>query len=122
MFSQVERSREKSQGGLGIGLSIVKRLVEMHGGTVEAQSEGHGLGSEFIVRLPVLASLDHESQLPGEREEQASASAERRILVADDNEDSAYTMAMMLKLMGNDVRTAHDGFEAIEVAGAFRAA
>ncbi|HST21803.1 MAG TPA: ATP-binding protein, partial [Blastocatellia bacterium] len=120
MFSQVDRSLEKSQGGLGIGLSIVKRLVEMHGGTVEAQSEGHGFGSEFIVRLPVLASLDHESQPPGKREEQASASAERRIVVADDNEDSAYTMAMMLKIMGNDVRTAHDGFEAIEAAEAFR--
>ncbi|HKS41023.1 MAG TPA: ATP-binding protein, partial [Blastocatellia bacterium] len=120
MFSQVDRSLEKSQGGLGIGLSIVKRLVEMHGGTVEAQSEGHGFGSQFIVRLPVLASLDHESQPPSKREEQASASAERRIVVADDNEDSAYTMAMMLKIMGNDVRTAHDGFEAIEVAEAFR--
>ncbi len=120
MFSQVDRSLEKSQGGLGIGLSIVKQLVEMHGGTVKAQSEGHGFGSEFIVRLPVLAVLDHELQPPSERAEHASASAERRIVVADDNEDSAFTMAMMLKLMGNDVRTAHDGFEAIEVAEAFR--
>lgn len=119
MFSQVDRSLEKSQGGLGIGLSIVKRLVEMHGGTVEAQSEGHGFGSEFIVRLPVLISSDRESY-SSKYEEQANASAQRRIVVADDNEDSAFTMAMMLKLMGNEVRTASDGVEAIEVAEAFR--
>jgi CheY-like chemotaxis protein len=120
MFSQVDRSLEKSQGGLGIGLSIVRQLVEMHGGTVEARSEGHGFGSEFVVRLPVLAPSGHEPQPTAESEQPSGAPAERRIVVADDNEDSAFTMAMMLKIMGHDVRTAHDGFEAIKVAEAFR--
>jgi CheY-like chemotaxis protein len=120
MFSQVDRSLEKSQGGLGIGLSIVKRLVEMHGGSVEARSEGHGMGSEFIVHLPALAATDRESGRPGKEKGRAGASALRRILVADDNEDSALTMAMMLKIMGNEVRTARDGVEAVELAEAFR--
>ncbi|MGA9768451.1 MAG: ATP-binding protein, partial [Blastocatellia bacterium] len=120
MFSQVDRSLEKSQGGLGIGLSIVRRLVEMHGGTVEARSEGHGLGSEFIVRLPALMYSDHESQPSAGHEQPVSASGQRRILVADDNEDSAFTMATMLRIMGHEVRTAHDGIEAIEAAEAFR--
>jgi CheY-like chemotaxis protein/anti-sigma regulatory factor (Ser/Thr protein kinase) len=120
MFTQVDRSLERTQGGLGIGLSIVKRLVEMHGGTVEAHSEGSGRGSEFVVRLPVLTPAVQEPGLRSDGEEAASAPVRRRILVADDNVDSAASLAMMLEFMGNEVRTAHDGVEAVEAAAAFR--
>jgi PAS domain S-box-containing protein len=119
MFSQVDRSIERSTGGLGIGLALVKGLVEMHGGTVTATSEGQGKGSTFVVKLPVLEStaapvLDVPSSEP------PHAGPRRRILVVDDNRDSANSMAIMLRLMGNDVRTAHDGIEAIETAEEFR--
>ena len=120
MFTQVDRSPGKSQEGLGIGLSITKRLVEMHNGTVEARSDGHGLGSEFIVRLPVLLSTAHEAQPSREDKQQAGTLAPRRILVVDDNEDSASSMALMIEFMGHEVRTAYTGLEAIEVASAFQ--
>jgi PAS domain S-box-containing protein len=118
MFSQVDRSIERSAGGLGIGLALVKGLVEMHGGTVEATSPGQGKGSTFTVRLPVL----EEPAEPGTLAERGPDSAEskRRILVVDDNMDAATSMAMMLQLMGNEVRTAHDGLEAVEMAEQFR--
>jgi CheY-like chemotaxis protein len=120
MFSQVDRSIERSTGGLGIGLALVKGLVEMHGGTVAAESPGVGQGSTFTVRLPVLAERA-ESILGALAEEGARpAGPRRRILVVDDNRDSAASMAMMLQLTGNEVRTAHDGVEAVEVAEAFR--
>jgi len=119
MFTQVDRSLERSQGGLGIGLSIVKRLVEMHGGTVGARSGGHGRGSEFVVVLPVVESLEEGARASG-IESGNGAPARRRILVADDNEDSAASLAMMLSFMGNEVHAAHDGMEAVEAAAAFR--
>ena len=118
MFTQVDRSLDRSQGGLGIGLSIVKRLAEMHGGTVEARSEGHGQGSEFVVRLPALPPATEAGRGPETAD--GSGAAARRILVADDNEDSAASLAMMLTLMGNEVHTAHDGVEAVEATAAFR--
>ena len=117
MFSQVDRSVERSTGGLGIGLALVKGLVEMHGGTVTAASEGEGKGSAFTVRLPTVEGrpaplkpgfADHGQHGPG-----------RRVLVVDDNRDGAVSMAMMLRLMGDEVRTAHDGVEAVEVAEQF---
>lgn len=117
IFTQVDRSLERSQGGLGIGLSIVKRLVEMHAGSVSVRSDGHGMGSEFIVRLPVVLSV---AQLSQDDAESPLPSGRRRILVVDDNRDAAMSLAMMVKLMGNDSKTAHDGIEAIEVAGEFR--
>ena len=120
MFTQVDRSLEKSQGGLGIGLCLVKRLVEMHGGSVEAKSEGHGKGSEFFVRLPVVLSAAREVGPPTDEDEPACPSGKRRILVADDNHDSAYTLAKLLTIMGNEVRTANDGSAALDVAAAFR--
>jgi PAS domain S-box-containing protein len=119
LFTQVDRSLEKSQGGLGVGLTIVKRLVEMHGGTVEAHSEGHGRGSEFVIRLPIVkAVVPGRSQGDGER--QSPPTARHRILVVDDNADAAISLALMLQLMGNEVRTAHDGLEGVDAAAAYR--
>jgi len=118
MFTQVDHSLEKSQGGLGIGLTLVKCLVEMHGGRVEARSDGPGNGSEFIVRLPVVveASIPQES---GDEEEKLAQSS-LRILIVDDNRDGADSLGMMLRIMGNDIRTAYDGQEGVDVAGEFR--
>ena len=118
MFMQVDRSLEKSQGGLGIGLTLVKRLVEMHGGRVEAKSEGPGKGSEFVVRLPVVIEPSKARQSGDEAEQLVKSS--QRILVVDDNRDGADSLSEMLKIMGNDTRTAYDGQEGVDVAGAFR--
>lgn len=120
MFTQVDRSLEKSQGGLGIGLSIVKRLVEMHGGAVEALSGGHGLGSRLIVRLPVASPAVQEEPREAQDEVPGPFAARRRILVADDNADSASSLAMVLEILGNEVCTAFDGVEAVEAAETFR--
>jgi two-component system, chemotaxis family, CheB/CheR fusion protein len=119
LFTQIDRTPHRSQGGLGIGLTLVKRLVEMHGGTVEASSEGVGRGSEFVVRLPALIdpSIDSSSSQPSARE---SIPLPRRILVVDDNRDSAESLAMLLDLEGNETCTAHDGMEAVETAERFR--
>jgi PAS domain S-box-containing protein len=119
MFVQVDRSLERSQGGLGIGLSLVKRLVELHGGTVKALSAGPGRGSEFIVRLPVLHAVTPVETSPATNGNSAGHTR-RRILVVDDNRDSAASLAMMLDLLGNETRTAHDGEEALSAAAAFR--
>jgi len=116
MFTQVDRS-ERAQGGLGIGLYLVKRLVEMHGGTVEARSEGHGMGSEFVIRLPVLSVAGAQPEV--ELDRAAVATPRRRVLVADDNRDAALSLAMMLEMIGNETQTAFDGLEAVEVAGKF---
>ena len=118
MFSQVDRTIERSRGGLGIGLALVKRLVELHGGTVTAASAGRDQGSRFTVQLPAEISVGVGPGAPQVAE--APASPRRRILVVDDNHDAASTMAEMLELLGNEVRTAGDGFEAITVAEAFR--
>ncbi len=120
MFSQVDRSTERSSGGLGIGLALVKGLVEMHGGSVEASSPGPGGGSTFTVRLPVLKGhAEPAPEVPAAALPDCSGS-HRRILVVDDNRDAAATMATMLQMLGNEVRTAGDGLEAIEVAERFR--
>jgi signal transduction histidine kinase/ActR/RegA family two-component response regulator len=120
MFSQVDRSLERSTGGLGIGLALVKGLVEMHGGTVTAESAGEGMGSTFTVTLPVLETARGPGSTTPSQEEPIAGGAGRRILVVDDSRDSAMSMAMMLGLLGDEVRTAHDGVEALEVAEAFR--
>jgi signal transduction histidine kinase/ActR/RegA family two-component response regulator len=119
MFTQIDRSLEKAQGGLGIGLSLVKFLVEMHDGSVAAYSEGLGQGSEFVVRLPAItADCEHDDldQFDGG----IADAAPRRILVVDDNRDAANTLALVLQIMGNETRTAHDGLEALDVAEEFR--
>ena len=114
MFAQVDRSLEQSQGGLGIGLTLVKRLVEMHGGTVEARSAGEGHGSAFEVRLPALQEPS-DVATPSASDTRSSSST-HRILVVDDNKDSADSLAMLLELTGHEVYTAHDGHGAFDSA------
>jgi PAS domain S-box-containing protein len=116
MFVQVDRSSDRTQGGLGIGLTLVKRLVELHGGRVESHSEGPGKGSEFVVRLPLLAV---EKRRPEPGAPQAPEGPSRRILIVDDNVDAAESLALVLRLSGHEVRTAHGGAAALEQAATF---
>jgi len=118
MFTQVDRSLEMVRGGLGVGLTLVKRLVEMHGGRVEAMSEGLGRGSEFVVRLPIVVEASNPHESGGAAEHPVTSSF--RILVVDDNRDSADSLSEMLKMTGNDTRTAYDGQAGVDVAGEFR--
>jgi len=118
MFTQVDHSLERSQGGLGIGLTLVQRFVELHGGTVQALSEGPGRGSEFIVRLPIVVEPPKAQTLPEPAASKPTTTG-RRMLVVDDNRDSAITLALLLKMTGNEVQTAHDGLEAVAAAAAF---
>ena len=115
MFTQSEHSRAHAQGGLGIGLTLVRSLVEQHGGSVEARSEGLGKGSEFLVRLPLLESTSVAAA--DAVREPAPHHHARSVLIADDNHESADSMALFLRLSGHDVRTVYDGracLEAIE--------
>ena len=119
MFTQVDQSLERSQGGLGIGLTLVKQLVEMHEGTVEASSEGPGLGSEFVVRLPLAAEKQAASN-PTTPTASKQATTARRILVVDDNKDSADSLARLLRISGHETRLAYDGLEGVHAAQEFR--
>ena len=118
MFSQVNRTLERSQGGLGIGLALVRSLVEMHGGSVRAESAGPGQGSTFSVRLPLAAPRS------APREEPSSAPGSRhtgkRVLVVDDNQDAADLLTLALELAGYHTHTAYDGASALQAAEAFR--
>jgi PAS domain S-box-containing protein len=120
MFSQAETALERSQGGLGIGLSLVRGLVEMHGGTVEARSEGLRRGSEFVVRLPVRNEAHGQETREPVGGEKGTSRPRRRILVADDNRDAADSLALLLRLAGHEVHAVHDGQEALEAVGWFR--
>lgn len=120
MFSQVESALDRSKGGLGIGLALVRGLVQMHKGTVIARSEGLGKGSEFIVRLPRLLPSKPVTSESASSDELAPPGSQCRILLVDDNYDAARIFATMLKIMGHDVRTAHDGVEAVQMASAFQ--
>jgi len=118
LFTQIGGSLERSQGGLGIGLTLVRRLVEMHDGNIEARSNGPDQGSEFVVRLPVFVPPPLETP-PKSDGPKAKALSGCRILVVDDNKDSADSLGHLLEIMGNDIRTAYDGLEAVEVAATF---
>jgi CheY-like chemotaxis protein/two-component sensor histidine kinase len=111
MFMQVDSTSDRSQGGLGIGLTLVKRLVQMHGGSIEPRSDGEGMGSEFIVRLPIV-SEPRGAAASGSDGAQESP-VQRRILIVDDNRDSAESLAMLLEITGNRTYLAHDGIEAL---------
>ena len=119
MFVQAEESKEFAQGGLGIGLTLVRQLVIMHDGTITARSDGPGRGSEFEVTLP-LAAADADADTPGPAAGSDHATPHRRILIADDNADAAATLALLLERDGHSVRTAPDGEEALTVATAFQ--
>jgi two-component system CheB/CheR fusion protein len=121
LFSQGERTLDRAEGGLGIGLTLVRQLTEMHGGAVEVFSEGPGKGSAFVVRLPLLAeNAPAAVSGPGAADVGwGGLTARHRILVVDDNRDSAESLATLLRLVGNDVRTAHDGPRALEAAAAY---
>jgi PAS domain S-box-containing protein len=118
MFVQVEGSLERSHGGLGIGLTLVKRLVEMHGGTIEARSDGPNTGSEFIIRLPAIVGLLSANSTTDQAE--PTHNCKRRVLVVDDNENAATVLAMLLAALGHEVRTAFDGLSAIDIGEEFR--
>jgi CheY-like chemotaxis protein len=118
MFTQVDTSLERTRDGLGLGLTLVKTLVEQHGGSVAAHSAGLGRGSEFVVRLPVV--LEPPSPSPPVDGAAPRPIARLNILIVDDNEDGAKSLAMLLELRGHRAHTAHDGFEAIEAAERLR--
>ena len=116
MFRQADRTGGRSRGGLGIGLSLVKRIVELHGGTVTARSEGLGLGSEFIVRMPAIEGPRQSAA----RQRTVDGTPRRKILVVDDNADAAESLAALLSINGHDTRMAHDGPEALQQAERFQ--
>jgi CheY-like chemotaxis protein len=120
LFRQLSPSLHRAEGGLGIGLSIVKNLVEMHGGTVIAQSEGLGRGSEFTVRLPRLVQPDLASLPAAAADPQSTIPVGKlRVLVVEDNPDIAYAMSGLIRHLGHEVEVAHDGSAALAVAGNF---
>ena len=120
LFSQEGRTLEQSQGGLGIGLTLVKTLVEMHGGSITATSEGTGKGSEFVVRLPAMAETRPPPRTDSEDLATLAQAPCRRILLVDDNVDAPESLALLLSTDQNDVRTVHDGPTALDTARAFQ--
>ena len=120
MFTQVDRRASRTQSGLGIGLTLVKSLVELHGGEVHARSPGPGKGSEFLVHLPLAKEVTMMGEAPAARSFPTGAAIPRRVLVVDDNRDSADSIAMLLKLLGADVHVVYDGPGALSAIDAFQ--
>ncbi len=120
MFVQVDASLAGSKGGIGMGLTLVKELVELHDGTVEVHSAGTGHGSEFVVRLPVLSDVPMPEPEPEPIGKESTSLPRRRILVVDDNRDAADSLAALLKLAGHETETAYDGLDAVDRAETFR--
>ena len=116
LFAQGNRSLARSEGGLGIGLTVVRSLTQMHGGSVHATSEGPGQGSEFVVRLPVSSAPAPTEPSVAASPEVAEVTKKVRVLVVDDNVDSARATAKILARNGYDVQVAYDGPEAVETA------
>jgi signal transduction histidine kinase len=121
LFTQVERPLNRKQGGLGVGLAMVRRLVEMHGGSVSAHSDGIGRGTEMVVQLPLHAEVGvTRNRKRRTKDEVLLQAIGRRILVVDDNRDAADSIALLLELAGHEVRTAYDGPDALNLASVFR--
>jgi signal transduction histidine kinase/CheY-like chemotaxis protein len=119
LFTQVERSLDRSEGGLGIGLTLVRSLVEMHGGSVQGFSAGPNQGSEFVVRLPVLSDASSRQMSANGHPEVSREPAKCRVLVVDDNTDVANSLAMVLQISGHEVHVTYDGHSALDAADAF---
>jgi PAS domain S-box-containing protein len=120
MFSQAKPALDRAQGGLGIGLALAKGLVSLHGGKIDARSEGPGHGSEFIVRLPAITGLSRRQEFQQDGVRVAAAGHPRKILVVDDLKDSCDTLALLLRAFGHLVETAYDGEEGVLMAERFR--
>jgi signal transduction histidine kinase len=119
-FYQVSRSIERAQGGLGIGLTLVRTIVKMHGGSVGVRSEGYGKGSEFEVRIPLTTTMQEAANKPQAKDHTNGLKMKsHKVLVVDDNKDAAESLTMLLKFSGHEVAVAHDGTEAIEMARSF---
>src|SRR6185312_10749491 len=119
LFVQADHASTKAQGGLGIGLTLAKNLVEMHGGRIEAHSAGLGQGCEFIVRLPLMVQQRPKIVASDEEHPHGVFPSGKRLLIVDDNKDAALSLAMLLRLQGHDVQIAHDGPTALAVAESY---
>jgi CheY-like chemotaxis protein len=117
MFTQIRNPVDTSTPGLGIGLTLVKSLVQMHGGSIEVHSDSASKGSEFVVRLPILAEAPTDEQQPVETDRRG---AKQRVLIVDDNKEAAEMLGMIVQMLGNEVRTAYGGRRGIEIAAEFR--
>jgi CheY-like chemotaxis protein len=119
LFTQIDRPLEKRYTGLGIGLTLVKSLVDMHGGRVEVYSEGSNRGSEFRVHLPVAVDMPVAMPAPVQTGGEATTQFRRKVLIVDDNQEAAITLSIVVRMFGSEVRTAGDGQEGIQAAAEF---
>jgi CheY-like chemotaxis protein len=120
MFMQADRSIDRAHGGLGVGLTVARRLIELHGGSISASSDGLGKGSTFTLRIPLAAAQPASAELPAQGSVAPVGTSSLRILIADDNRDAAESLAALLRMVGHDVRIAYDGVEALGLASEYR--